>query len=246
MIRLLVAGEGLPPLPETEAALKLAGWWRSYGAGQAFVRFYETENRGLLGCMGQVALAAVPAADADEAALFLTMQPDLRIIRSDPAFIEAVAAIRAGEVTGGTVMRLDKPADEVAFADTPPLTAAYELLSLVFGEGLPAFEDWYVDTSHRLRHKCGRMAGATVGDTLAGVAMTTAEGDSAGLIGGVATHPAYRGQGIAHRLVMALASALQNEGKQVWLSPKNDYAHALYSRWGFVPAGEWSELRWKD
>ena len=90
------------------------------------------------------------------------------------------------------------------------------------------------------------MAGVYEADTLAAVAMTTAECDTAALIGGVATRPESRGRGYAHCTVMTLAAALQQQGKAVWLSPKNAHAAALYTRWGFVPAGEWATSIRKD
>lgn len=242
MIRLLTAGDSLPPLPAQEAAVKLAGWWTAYGPDRSFVRFWTTEQGGLLGCMGDVALAAVPPADHEEAALFLCMQPDLRLVRSDPAFMGALSAQRGGQTETGMVMRLEGEIPSVEPAEAPSLRQAYALLRQVFGDTMPPFDTWYVDMSHRLRHGCGQMAGITVGDTLAAVAMTTAESPAAGLIGGVATHPDHRGQGYAHRCVMTLASSLRRQGKEVWLSPKNDYAQALYTRWGFIPAGEWAQM----
>lgn len=246
MIRLLTAGDGLPPLPAQETAIKLAGWWTAYGPDRPFVRFWTTGQGGVLACMGDVALAAVAPADYEEAALFLCMQPDVRLVRSDPAFMAAVAAQRPGHIRTGMVMRLEGEIPSVEPATEPSLRQAYALLLQVFGDTMPPFDIWYVDMSHRLRHGCGQMAGIAVGDTLAAVAMTTAESPTAGLIGGVATHPDHRGQGYARRCVMTLAASLRRQGKAVWLSPKNDYAQALYTRWGFAPAGEWAQLIWKD
>ena len=246
MIRLLTATDSLPPLPPSEAAVKIGGWWTAYGADRPFVRFWQTEEGGVLACMGDTALAAIPDADYEEAALFLSMQPDLRQLRSDPAFVEAFSLYRSGEITRGTVMEWTGERPVIESVETPSSQTVYDLLTLVFGEALPNFEDWYVDMSHRLRHGCGRMAGITVDGSLAAIAMTTAESETDGLIGGVATHPDHRGKGYAHRCVMALVAGLQEDGKRVWLSPKNEYAHALYTHWGFTPSGEWAQMIWKD
>lgn len=245
MIREIRGGKHFPLPLDSEAAVKLAGWWTAYGPDRPFVHFWSTAQGGLLAAMGDTALAAVPPADHEEAALFLHMQPEIRVVRSDPAFAEALAARGHQTTETGQVMRLLSPAQGEG-ADTPSPREIYPLLKEVFGKSLPPFADWYVDVSHRLRHGCCRIAGVWEPDGLAAVAMTTAECADAGLIGGVATRPASRGRGYAHRCVMALAAALQGEGKAVWLSPKNAHAQALYTRWGFTPAGEWANSIRKD
>lgn len=245
MIRAVQGGDGFSLPLDREAAVKLAGWWAAYGPDCPFVHFWHTEQGGLFACMGDTALAAVPPADYEEAALFLRMQPTVRVVRSDPGFMRVLTAVRPGQTEAGQVMRLLTPAEKET-ADAPSPREAYPLLQAVFGDRLPPFEDWYVDVSHRLRHGCCRTMGVYEAGELAAVAMTTAECPQAALIGGVATRPKSRGRGYAHRCVMALAAALQQEDKAVWLSPKNVRAQTLYTRWGFVPAGEWANLTWKD
>ena len=183
MICAIPGGEPFALPLETEAAVKLAGWWTAYGTDRPFVRFWRTEQGGMLAAMGDTFLAAVPPEDHEEAALFVHMQPEWRTLRSDPAFAAALAAHGGVTTHTGQVMRLLAPAtDEGAAA--PAAREAYPLLQAVFGDTLPPFEDWYVDVSHRLRHGCCRMAGVYEADTLAAVAMTTAECDTAALIGG--------------------------------------------------------------
>ncbi|MGI6264131.1 MAG: GNAT family N-acetyltransferase [Acutalibacteraceae bacterium] len=244
MIRLAKRGEELPFSLQTEASVKLAGWHAAYGDDERIVRFWITEHGGTLGQMGDTLLADLPGKDHEEAAAFAAMQPVTRL-RSDPAFVRAVSALRPGQTQSGTVTRLMDGVADPPQTDTPSLTATFDLLKAVFDD-LPQWDDWYVDMSHRLRHGCGRIAGITGEDGLLAVAMTTAECESAALIGGVATRPDQRGRGYARRCVSALAAALQQEGKAVWLSPKNDYAKALYRHWGFVPVGEWAQIKWKD
>lgn len=239
MICVIQGGESFTLPPDTEAAVKLAGWWKAYGFDRPFVRFWRTEQGGMLAAMGDAFLAAVPPEDHEEAALFVHMQPEWRTLRSDPVFAAALSAYGGMTTQTGQVMRLLAPASDEK-ASTPAAREVYPLLRAVFGDTLPLFDDWYVDVSHRLRHDCCRITGIYEAGALAAVAMTTAECDTAALIGGVATRPESRGRGYAHRTVMALAGALQRQGKAVWLSPKNAHVAALYTRWGFVPVGEWA------
>lgn len=230
----------------TEAAVKIAGWASAYGWDRPFLRLWRTDHSGLVACMGREALAAVEPEDEEEAVVFLLMQPAIQAVRADPGLIRRLAAARPGRTQWGAVMRLETPAAAAAITEPPPLNEVYRLLALVFGQTLPPWEDWYVDVSHRLRHGCCRIAGVMEEDGLAAVAMTTAECGRAALIGGVATHPDYRRRGYARRCVMSVAAALQKEGKDVWLSPKNETARQLYSRWGFIEAGEWAAIIWED
>lgn len=231
---------------QTEAAVKIAGWASAYGWDRPFMRIWKTDHNGLIACMGREALAAVEPEDEEETALFLLMQPAVQAVRADPGLVRLLAAARPGRTQRGAVMRLITPATAAGIMEPPPLNEVYRLLTLVFDDTLPPWEDWYVDVSHRLRHGCCRIAGVVEADGLAAVAMTTAECGSAALIGGVATHPAFRRRGYARRCVMSVAAALQEEGKDVWLSPKNETARQLYSRWGFIEAGEWAAITWED
>ena len=96
----------------------------------------------------------------------------------------------------------------------------YPLLSACFSEGLPSFDGWYADVSHRLRHGCCRIAVVHENGRPVACAMTTAEGGGAALIGAVATHPDFRGRGYASACVAYLTALLQQERRQVFLSPR--------------------------
>ena len=62
------------------------------------------------------------------------------------------------------------------------------------------------------------------------------------MIGGVATLPAYRNQGLSGICVGALCAALFAGGRQrigLFYMPGNTAAARVYARLGFRPAGEW-------
>ena len=72
-------------------------------------------------------------------------------------------------------------------------------------------------------------------------AMTVAEWQGGAVIGAVATDPKHRGNGYASRCVTALTRQLQQQNKQVYICPKNEYAKRLYERLGFT---ECDEIAW--
>lgn len=223
-------------IPEDEAALRIAALWQAYG-NRPFCRFWQGEKGGLLAVTEGTAYARM-GEDGEEIALFCTMSPDVRRVRTDGASAAALAARWGTSCMRGRVMRAEGFIFPTGQAEELAPSAYYPLMARVF-DGLPPFDSWYADVHHRLRR--GLFAGAAVreGEIPVSCAVTTAACDKAALIGGVATLPEYRGKGYASRCVTALAARLQSEGRRVWISPKNEEAAALYLRLGFTPCGEW-------
>ena len=221
-----------------EAALKLRSLIAAYGVDAPFLKIYSGDNTAFAIMDGD----AVLCGDSDEARLFLTMDPSVRRVRTDEHNARLLAAMWETEAVCGNVMTpgCAMTADTAVTAITP--REYWPVIETVFGNTLPPFDAWYADVSHRWRHGLCRLMGIYENGEVVAVAMTTAEDDSAMLIGAVATLPAYRGKGYAGRLVTTLAAFGQAEGKTVWLSPKNERAEALYARLGFIPAGRYGQV----
>ena len=200
----------------------------------------------MISCIdGQAVVAAGEHEDVEELVSFFSLQPDWTGIRTDAACAARLAESWGVCVSTGVVMTPGR----VFAQEAQPLCgqasarALYPLLAQVFGEAMPPFEAWYVDVSHRMRHGFCRTAAVMEEGETAACAMTVAECAGAALIGCVATREESRGRGYASRCVTALAAALQQEGKRVLLSPKNEPARRLYERLGFVVCGEWGAVR---
>ncbi|MNM28222.1 FR47-like protein [compost metagenome] len=71
-------------------------------------------------------------------------------------------------------------------------------------------------------------------------ASTTAENSVSAMVISVATHPDYRGQGLASGVVTALCSELNTEGKSLCLFYDNPKAASIYKRIGFRDIGDWT------
>lgn len=64
------------------------------------------------------------------------------------------------------------------------------------------------------------------------------EGTSAWRVRGMATEPAYRGQGLGTRILDALVSHAEREGAEVVWANIRPAAQSLYARAGWSPVGE--------
>ncbi len=229
---------GLPSAQE--ALLRIRGAAEVYGVDRPFCRFWTDGNGGAL--MISEGVATMYPADAlDEWALFLTMSPDVKTVRTTAEAARKLAELWNAELQCGRVMRAEDIAVCGQAAEVPPATL-YPLISDVFGESIPPFDAWYADVHHRLRHGAFHSRAVCEEERVLSCAMTVAQCEDAVLIGAVATHPTARGRGFASACVTALTQAYRQKGVTVYISPKNEAAEALYSRLGFTVCGEWGRL----
>ena len=244
MIREMTAERLQSIRPDSEAAVKLLALTEAYGLSCPFVRYWEGEE-GMVAAMMDGHLTLLPLKDAlEETALFISMQPEIRSLRTNRATAEQLGELLPGwRLETGRVMKPGRTFHPSAVVSAPVLRMLYPVLTACFPGQLPPFDVWYTDVHHRLRHGLCRLAAVEVDDRVAACAMTTAECVGGGVIGAVATLPDYRGRGFASDCVSTLAASLQKEDRQVYLSPKNVGAERLYANLGFVPCGEWGSLQ---
>lgn len=246
MIR-LAGNEDLEVLrPDSEAAVRILGLYTAYGISAKFLRFWCDPNRQVFISLldGTASVAITDDADVEETAAFLKMQPEIRNIRTSGKAAKEITGYGGWTLESGSVMTTDAGLQTSALKpeELSP-REVYPLLASCFENGLPPFDSWYVDVSHRIRHGCCRIYGFRHDGKPVSCAMTTSECCSAAVIGGVATLQEARGRGYASSIVLTLAEKLMNEGKAVFLSPKNDPARLLYSRLGFRECGGWGNLK---
>lgn len=228
-------------LPNNEAALRILGAVSVYGSDRPFCRFWTDENGGALMIAEGVATLYAPVF-TEEWETFLTMSPEVHTVRTDAVTAHKLAVCWGSEPLCGQVMR----AQSVALCGesvVPTPAQLYPLIRAVFGEAVPPFDGWYADVHHRFRRGRFHARAVCEGENVLSCAMTVAECDVAVLLGAVATHPAARGRGYASACVTALTHTCRESGKDVYISPKNDAAAALYTHLGFTVCGEWGKVQ---
>ena len=127
--------------------------------------------------------------------------------------------------------------ERYAVRDDVPSVDVYELLAQCEGAGirLPGREAFCADFSHRVRHGCAHLAAVLLDGAPVSIALTTAEYHKDAVLGGAATVPEYRGQGLASAAIAALGERLRLGGLEVWTACA-DSLIPFYRRLGFVPA----------
>ena len=91
----------------------------------------------------------------------------------------------------------------------------------------------------RLESGLGRGYLIREGDEIVSTVSTSAETSVSAMIGGVMTHPNFRGRGYASFCLSVLCDELNREGKIACLTYDNPAAGSIYKRIGFKDIGRW-------
>lgn len=220
--------------PNTVCAVRLLSAYENYAA-YPFARFWHDEEGRFASLMDGVAVFCADTVN-DEWLTFWSMQPNLSALITDETIGDqlAIHLHRTPHRVDAMKCVLPNLSGQAEFVSSKEV---YPLLKSVFGDAIPAFDEWYADVSHRTRHAGCRTVGVVQGDGCVSSAMTVAECTGGALIGAVATAPQARRQGLAARLVGGLANALMSEHKHVFICPKHEAARRLYERIGFEVCG---------
>lgn len=232
MIRLFNE-ETLPAFDVNWQSTYITSRFLAYGGNAAFAPFYIDDNNTVLSVLNGHGILYTTQTDIEEWACFLAMHPDITTVTASLETAEALAKALGRTTTKKKIMRLTQTLPLPAELVTEQMPRqVYPLLSDVFGDTMPAFEDWYVDVSHRLRHDNCIIAGITWEQETVSTAMTVAQAPNAVVIGAVATAQKARKRGFAAQCIAYLAN--KNVEKEIMISPKNPYAERLYTEMGFV------------
>ena len=230
---------------------KILSLIRAYGLETPFAGFWIQKDgtQMITAALAKLEDAAIlyaqKEADWEEIEAFLPFV-GVRIILY-PAEIAAFCAFK--KVSSGMVMQWDGMKNlidfPVTFTQNPPLRDVYALLCTCDKDGFhpPAFEAFYVDMSHRIRHRCARGIGIFEKNNLYSYAGTVAETDNCAVLGAVATYPDKQKKGWGSLAVSVLTQQLSEEGKTVFLFRSQGENEHFYQRLGFSNFCQWEEAQ---
>lgn len=229
-------------------ACRIISLFNSYNANLAFVDYWLVNADKTNECKGAIARNGTN---------FIIFLADDSLLEEVSAFIRVAGAssvlcddkieldLYGGTSISGYVLERNEPIDgndEVNFIE-PDIKSVYDLLVKCADDNFtpPAFEDFYVDVNHKIRHNAIRIAAINSNYNLASVAMTVAESNKAAVLGAVACDPKYRQHGYGSAVVRYITNMLIYEGKTVYLHRAENANVNFYANLGFKEIGKWKE-----
>lgn len=231
-------------------ACRIISLYNSYKPELAFVDYWlEINEEGL--CCSAIArngtafiLCITNKSDIDEISSFMRVAGASNVI-CDAEYKLDLFGMRCS--TGSILMKntLYDDFDDIVDIREPDIKSAYQLLMRCSNESFtpPAFDDFYVDVNHKLRHKTMRMCGIYFDDMLCSVGMTVAESDDGAVLGAIACDPDLRKQGYGSYVVKYLTNMLLSENKTVYLHRAENENVSFYNNLGFEEIGKWCEYK---
>ncbi len=233
---------------------KIYAQYQTYGAQSGIVDFWlvqDAQDRtvGLLSRLeGRFTAAAGESADMEELSWFLRHAGG-RSAEGEKPLIERVFPSR--EMLSAPILRQDRPCD-LEPANRQIVEA--ERLSDVFGllcKSDPQFAEqvhytaWLAETSHKVRHRLMQIFILKIDNQNISTASMIYLAPGRAILAGVATDPAWRGQGYGRMVVEHTCGAAHRQGQQPWVLAANDGLEAFYIGCGFSPAGRWARAEWE-
>ena len=226
---------------------RIRSLYRAYGDGYSFVAFWEQETDGELTALisrfeDKFSLWLTVDADGEEIAAFLRFQGAGSVMFCSDAPLDFP---EAAHIISGTVLEYTDDADH---PDTeiyePDFKALYALLKTCESDIFRVPDDlmFLSDLTRRRNSGLLTLSAAVRDGVLAASVMTVSECESAAVLGAVATHPDYRRQGLARRLVRSLASRIRDGGRRVFVYSASESNTRFYINSGFVPVAGFKEI----
>ncbi len=230
-------------------ACRIISLCNSYNPELAFVDYWLINDEESNKCTGAIARSGTSFI------LFLTDDSDIDEISSFMRVAGASSVLCSGKyelelygskcLSGSVLIRTEQfdILDETFNIIEPDIKSAYELIVKCADENFvpPAFDDFYVDVNHKLRHNAMRMYGISENNRLVAVAMTVAESDHGAVLGAVSCDPEYRKNGYGSGIVKYISNRLISEDKAVFLHRAKNANVSFYNNLGFTEVGSWKE-----
>ena len=207
--------------PRSEAGSASCLWCRLMGWSSLFSAS-GGEYGSAISLMDGHAVIELQQEERDELFIFLTMQPEVRSVRTDEENARLLAALwpRSRLETGAVLTLRDRivPTGPADLTSSP--REIYPILQTGFGKrfrpstpGMPTFPT-VCGTASAVPQWLGEMGRPVA------CAMTVAQARDGAVLGAVATLPDYRSRGYASACVTTLAAVLQGEGRRIDICPK--------------------------
>ncbi|MEG1886913.1 MAG: GNAT family N-acetyltransferase [Oscillospiraceae bacterium] len=218
--------ETLTGILSDTALVKIKSLARAYGFNCPFLDFWQQDNSALIARFyGEFIIAASESSNFAEISEFFCMLCAKEVFCS----LKTATALNYKNYKKYNELSLfEKLADSSNSTENDFKKIYNKLLAGTDGDiCLPSFDDWYVDFSHRIRHKTARVFCLEKA-----VAITAFETDDKALITGVAVNKLFRGQGLGRRVLHGICSKIEADDKTPMVLANDDLT-AFYIKHDF-------------
>lgn len=229
------------PLPDTHSARKIRSLFAAYGTGYVFCSFYAIGETGMAGILDSSAVLCLPADfDADELGKFLCFR-GITACSLDEQSGRLLEPTLGGSYAFQYPYSLEYngcPMEGAVFPnENPSLQTVHTILRQSFDGMDCAYDLWYGDMSHRIRH------GISKAYTYQNLTTLTVQYDLDGCVflSQIATLPQHRGKGYATALLKSVADAYMAQGKCCILHAE-EKNRQFYEQAGFAVTGRSCEM----
>ncbi len=218
----------------TAFGCKLEAIARGYGFQRPFARFWVGERAAY--CLLDGVLGAAGEAEEEEARAFIQTLAPLELFC--PEGFAGQIGLKHGR-TGPVLARQGKTAANSSW-ETPvsrwqELTEMHRVLGLAGMEG--DFEAFYLDISHRLRHRVAYGVARYRQGRLAGCGLVPAVTNGEALRSALAVEPEFQGQGLGREIVKEICGTMGS--RTVYVLREDGENVGFYEGLGFQYQGRW-------
>lgn len=218
--------------------VRILALMKSYGCKYQFATYFKQVIDGKLTAImskldGDFTLSITDDADQDELLHYFCVTGYNSITCSD----KFVLGARYDE---GVVMQSDVKKDYrlngVTIDEYPKLMDLFNFVDY----NTMDFKSWYVDISHRVRHKTAKAYTLCIGEDIIASGILSAIIDGHAILTAVRCQPEFRGMGYGSTLVSAICNDVSG---RVHLMRDDGMHEEFYTRLGFVNYGKWRIYR---
>ncbi len=186
---------------------------------------------------GNVTLSANEKAHFDEISEFLDVIGYCKLLCESKYSIHF-----KGKKSSGSILKCESKESYSCKAKelySEELKKVYELICRYFSLNM-AFDEWFVDVSHKMRHSGARAYGVYCEDKLVSVSFSLFETEKSAVLSSVCTDENFRKSGFGEDVVKKVLR--ENIGKNVYLFADNRKIEGWYEKIGFGKYKLWSEI----
>lgn len=214
--------------------IRILSLLKSYGTKYNFAAFYRQVIDGRITAImsrldNDFTLSVADGFDNEEIVRFLCVTGYSSLLCSDKPLLSS-------RYEEGVVMRCDKKLEKsmlgVHIDEYPKLMDLYNFVDY---EGQD-FKAWYVDISHRVRHKTAKAYTLNVNDEIISSGILSSIFDTSAILTAVRTSDEFRRMGYGSLLVSHIVSDVKGT---VYIMRDKELNESFYTRLGFENTGIW-------